>query len=161
VGAAVSGLHELQAVLLGRAGRRAAGPADAGPGERCPGGERVDEPRQVLAVPHVVGRQVGDERCGRGVEPGVESGSQSAVGVVPAQPDPGVVGHGAERVVGRAVVDDHRLPVEQVLRQQAAERPAKPRRLVVDRDDDGDARAHPPCAATYTACTRSASAGQA
>ncbi len=97
----------------------------------------------MVGVQDVVGRQIGDQRRARALDPRVERRSQTSVLGQAMNVDPVVGGEWGKRcadVVAGSVVDYDQLPVGFRLGEQRADRPREEGRLVEDRHDDGDPR---------------------
>ena len=89
-----------------------------GEGEFGLAGEKIDQARQVVPVPDVVRRQIGDEGAAAGIESGVQGATQALVGIEANAPHPWVVEERRQDglgVVRRSIVDDDELPVGQRL----------------------------------------------
>jgi ADP-heptose:LPS heptosyltransferase len=134
--APVHHLHQLQPVVGRTVQRgRAVVVAHPGPRQHAPRLVQGAEQRgQMPRVVEVVARQVSDQRRPGGGEPRVQGGAEAAVSRRAEEPDPRVGPERRERarhVVGRAVVDDHELPIGHGRRDQAADRPRQERGLVV------------------------------
>ena len=128
----------------------------------------------MVGEPDVVGGQDGDDRRSRSVQARVERAPESTV-VRPAQEaDPPVAerrharGHGLG--VGGSVVHDQRLPVGQLLTEEAVQGPGQESGLVVHRNQHGHPRRRHAVvagipsgarASAYTEATRAARTGQA